>query len=63
MRLVVWAYLEELVQEEREPVGQHLLGNRLRSDVWGEGKEEKQTQSMKNVNKLWTNIIKHIAST
>lgn len=63
MRLVVWAYLEELVQEEREPVGQHLLSNRLRSDVWGEGKEEKQTQSMKNVNKLWTNIIKHIAST
>lgn len=30
-----WAYLEELIQEEGEPVSQHLLRHRLGSDTQG----------------------------
>lgn len=42
--------LEELVEEEREPVGQHLLCHRLRSDTQQQTTQLKQQQLISTTN-------------
>lgn len=54
MRNVVGTYLEELIQEECEPVGQHLLGDRLRSDTQREKKKNTITHVDESKQFGWT---------
>lgn len=44
---VVGTHLEELIQQECKPVGQHLLGDRLRSDI----QRERTKNTMPHVDK------------
>lgn len=45
--MLLGAHLEELIQEECKPVGQHLLSHRLRPDTHRQKREKKQTQLLK----------------